>query len=223
MKRVIGRHYDEVFGDGGNLRHLIPYWPFHLARGGGHPGEVDGSIMVQIPLSSDTDSEQHFLRLRPLDISSIILQRLRQDAEIFLELAPGAIKKAVIAHPAYFGYTQRLETLEAARLAGLDDVTEDSLISEPMAAVLNFHHTSRVEQRGLGNYKALVFDLGAGTFDITVIEVRRTCALRLCTQSQMPSVFRSQAKDSPNWPSAGTICWVDAISTTPCTSSVAAG
>lgn len=174
MKRVIGRDYDEVFGPGSSLSRLTHYWPFRLVRGDEDRGEASGSIMVEVPLTSGPDSSLQLMRrIRPLDVSAMVLRRLREDAEIFLELEPGTIKKAVIAHPAYFGVSQRLETLEAARLAGLDDVMDESLISEPMAAVLNFHHTIREEQRdNRDSYRALVFDLGAGTFDITVIEVR---------------------------------------------------
>lgn len=94
------------------------------------------------------------------DLSSILLQKLKSDAEIVLG-AP--ISKAVITVPAYFNDLQRNETIKAAQMAGLDVLR---IINEPTAAAINYGISRDVDQ------KLLVYDLGGGTFDVTVLEVR---------------------------------------------------
>ena len=95
------------------------------------------------------------------EISSCILKKLKADAE---EKLGTAIKDVVITVPAYFGDPQRKATMEAGRLAGLNVV---QVINEPTAAAYAFGmHRLGKDQR------VLVFDLGGGTFDVTVMEIR---------------------------------------------------
>jgi molecular chaperone DnaK len=94
------------------------------------------------------------------EISSFILKKLKQDAEKKLGTP---IKEAVITVPAYFGDPQRRATMEAGELAGL---TVTQLINEPTAAAYSYglHQLGR-------DQRVLVFDLGGGTFDVTVMEI----------------------------------------------------
>ncbi len=94
------------------------------------------------------------------DLSAILLQKLKSDAEISLE---AKVTKAVITVPAYFNDLQRNETIKAAQNAGLEVLR---IINEPTAAAINYGITRDVNQ------KLLVYDLGGGTFDVTVLEVK---------------------------------------------------
>lgn len=94
------------------------------------------------------------------EISSFILKQLKQDAELKLGVP---VTEAVITVPAYFGDPQRRATIEAGELAGLK-VTQ--LINEPTAAAYAYG----LHQLGK-NQRVLVFDLGGGTFDVTIVEI----------------------------------------------------
>jgi molecular chaperone HscC len=95
---------------------------------------------------------------RPEELSAFVLKSLKADAEAHLG---GAVDEAVISVPAYFNDIQRKATLDAARLAGL---RVERLVNEPTAAALAYGLQSRRE--GL----FLVFDLGGGTFDVSLLE-----------------------------------------------------
>lgn len=94
----------------------------------------------------------------PQQVSAYILQKIKRDAEAFLG---EPVTKAVITVPAYFNDNQRTATKDAGKIAGLDVVR---LVNEPTAASMAY---------GLdrsGEYKILVFDLGGGTLDVTIME-----------------------------------------------------
>ncbi len=95
----------------------------------------------------------------PQDISAFILQKIKKDAEAFLG---EPIAKAVITVPAYFDDNQRQATKDAGQIAGLDVVR---LVNEPTAACLAFGINKSNEE-----HKILVFDLGGGTLDVTVMD-----------------------------------------------------
>ncbi|MFV1968184.1 MAG: Hsp70 family protein [Pirellulaceae bacterium] len=103
-------------------------------------------------------------RYNPVQVSSFILSKLKEAAEEQLELRPGAITKAVITVPAYFGHVERGATRKAGKEAGFGTV---QLLDEPIAAALGMKiHT---QLRGVN--LVLVFDLGGGTLDVTLLEV----------------------------------------------------
>jgi molecular chaperone DnaK len=97
---------------------------------------------------------------RPEEISSIILQKLKRDAEQALS---GPIDRAVITVPAYFNDLQRQSTKKAGELAGF---TVERIINEPTAAALAYG-LDRLKDRS----KIAVYDLGGGTFDISILEL----------------------------------------------------
>jgi len=95
----------------------------------------------------------------PQDISAFILQKIKKDAEAFLG---EPVTKAVITVPAYFDDNQRQATKDAGQIAGLEVVR---LVNEPTAACLAFGINKSNEE-----HKILVFDLGGGTLDVTIMD-----------------------------------------------------
>ncbi len=96
---------------------------------------------------------------RPEEISAIILRRLKDDAELVLD---GEVTNAVITVPAYFDDAPRRATMDAGRIAGLD---VRRVLNEPTAAALAYGIDTAVDGT------VLVYDLGGGTFDVTVMAV----------------------------------------------------
>ena len=95
----------------------------------------------------------------PQQISAMILQKLKADAESYLG---GKVTEAVITVPAYFNDAQRQATKDAGKIAGLD---VKRIINEPTAAALAYGLDNEKEQ------KIMVYDLGGGTFDVSIIEI----------------------------------------------------
>ena len=95
----------------------------------------------------------------PQEISAMILQKLKMDAESYLN---EDVTQAVITVPAYFNDAQRQATKDAGRIAGLEVLR---IINEPTAAALAYGLENSYGQ------KIMVFDLGGGTFDVSIIEI----------------------------------------------------
>ncbi len=98
----------------------------------------------------------------PQQLSAFVLQKVKKDAEAFLG---EPVEKAVITVPAYFNDNQRQATKDAGRIAGLEVVR---LVNEPTAAALAFG----IDKAGK-DQKVLVFDLGGGTLDVTIMEMSK--------------------------------------------------
>ncbi|MDI3269757.1 MAG: molecular chaperone DnaK, partial [Bacillota bacterium] len=136
IKRFMGRTYEEVQGEAARM-------PYKVVR------ESRGGVAVEIQGKQYT----------PQEISAMILQKLKADAEAYLGTP---ITQAVITVPAYFTDAQRQATKDAGRIAGLEVLR---IINEPTAAALAYG----LEKKG--QQKILVFDLGGGTFDVSILEL----------------------------------------------------
>ena len=99
-------------------------------------------------------------RMAPPEVSARVLQKMKTTAEDYLN---EEVKEAVITVPAYFNDSQRQATKDAGRIAGLD---VKRIINEPTAAALAYGMDKR-----RGDSKIAVYDLGGGTFDISIIEI----------------------------------------------------
>jgi molecular chaperone DnaK len=136
IKRFMGRLYSEVT----NEARQVPYKVVS-----GKDGRVEIEVMGQ--------------RYTPEQISAMILQKLKVDAEAYLG---EKVTDAVITVPAYFNDAQRQATKNAGQIAGLNVVR---IINEPTAAALAYGLDKKTNER------ILVWDLGGGTFDVSVLEV----------------------------------------------------
>ncbi len=100
-------------------------------------------------------------KLSPSEISARVLRKLKKDAEAFLG---ETVTEAVITVPAYFNDSQRQATKDAGKIAGLD---VKRIINEPTAAALAYG----IDKSGKEDQKVVVYDLGGGTFDVSIIEI----------------------------------------------------
>jgi len=115
-------------------------------------------IKAKRKIGTDFKYNIHGKDYTPQQISAYILQKIKRDAEAFLG---EPITKAVITVPAYFNDNQRTATKDAGKIAGLDVVR---LVNEPTAASMAYGLDKE------GEHKILVFDLGGGTLDVTIME-----------------------------------------------------
>ncbi len=136
IKRFMGRKYAEVDEE-------MTIVPYEVVRG------PNGDVRVK------ADGKEY----SPPEISAMILQKLKADAEAFLG---EPVTDAVITIPAYFNDAQRQATRDAGKIAGLD---VKRIIPEPTAAALAYGLEKDTDQT------ILVFDLGGGTFDVSVLEI----------------------------------------------------
>ena len=136
IKRFMGRRYDEMEAE----RKMVPYDVVPAANG-------DAAVKVGDKTYS------------PQEISAMILQKLKTDAEAFLG---EKITEAVITVPAYFNDAQRQATKDAGRIAGLD---VKRIVNEPTAASLAYGLDKKK------NEKIAVYDFGGGTFDISILDI----------------------------------------------------
>ena len=138
IKRFMGRKYEETSSE----RKTVSY---NVVK-----GKKDGRVEVDIEGKMYT----------PEEISAVVLQKLKSDAEKYLG---ETITQAVITVPAYFNDTQRQATKDAGKIAGLEVLR---IINEPTAAALAYGL-----DKGDASQTILVFDLGGGTFDVSVMEL----------------------------------------------------
>jgi heat shock protein 1/8 len=147
-KRLIGRRFDEpsVQGDMKN-------WPFAVI-------DKDSKPHIKVEYNGE---EKVFA---PEEISSMVLMKMREIAEVYLGKT---VKKAVVTVPAYFNDSQRNATKDAGAIAGLEVLR---IINEPTAAAIAYGLDSI--EKGTASKKerkVLIFDLGGGTFDVSLLTI----------------------------------------------------
>jgi molecular chaperone DnaK len=138
VKRLIGRNFDETETERAMLSYQIEKGP-------------SNDVRVRVPIMDRAYT--------PQEISAMILQKLKTDAEAYLG---ESVSEAVITVPAYFNDSQRQATKDAGKIAGLN---VRRIINEPTAAALAYGLDKKDDET------ILVFDLGGGTFDVSVLEV----------------------------------------------------
>jgi len=140
VKRLMGRKYAEI-------KDLAKTLPYKVVEG------ANGAAAIECEVAGKTE------RFTPEQISAIILQQLKADAESYLG---EKITEAVITVPAYFNDAQRQATKDAGTIAGLD---VKRIVNEPTAASLAYGLDKKNDET------IAVYDLGGGTFDVSILEI----------------------------------------------------
>ena len=143
-KRLIGRKFDDPI-----VQKDRKLWPFTVESG------PDGKPTIVVKNKGETK------RFHAEEISSMVLTKMKETAEAYLGKQ---VKKAVITVPAYFNDSQRQATKDAGLIAGLN---VQRIINEPTAAAIAYG----LDKRGKGEKNVLIFDLGGGTFDVSLLTI----------------------------------------------------
>ncbi|PUZ41676.1 hypothetical protein GQ55_9G523500 [Panicum hallii var. hallii] len=146
VKRLIGRRFSDK-----SVQEDIKLWPFKVVAG----HEDRPMIVVQYKGEEKQFSAE--------EISSMVLAKMRETAEVYLGTT---VKNAVVTVPVYFNNSQRQATIDAGTIAGLNVM---SIINEPTAAAIAYG----LEKMPVSNNgrTVLVFDLGGGTFDVSLLNI----------------------------------------------------
>ncbi|CZS97340.1 Heat shock 70 kDa protein [Rhynchosporium graminicola] len=142
-KRLIGRKYADA-----EVQADMKHFPFTVLDRGGKP-------VVEVEFKGEKK------QFTPEEISSMILVKMRETAEAYLG---GTVNNAVVTVPAYFTDSQRQATKDAGLIAGLNVLR---IINEPTAAAIAYGLDKKVE----GERNVLIFDLGGGTFDVSLLTI----------------------------------------------------
>lgn len=142
-KRMIGRQFSNP-----TVQEDIKHWPFTVVN-------IATKPKIQVECKGNKQL------ISPEEISSYVLQYLKDCAELKLG---EKVTRAVVAIPAYFDNSQRQATMDAARLAGLEVLR---LLTEPFAAAMAYGLGMKYQFKG----NILVYDLGGGTFDVSILQV----------------------------------------------------
>ncbi|KAH9715892.1 Heat shock 70 kDa protein 5 [Citrus sinensis] len=145
-KRLIGRRFSDP-----SVQSDMRHWPFKVASG---PGDKP---MIAVTYKGEEK------RFSPEEISSMVLTKMKEIAEAYLG---HAVKNAVVTVPAYFNDSQRQATKDAGAIAGLNVMR---IINEPTAAAIAYGLDKKASRTGEKN--VLIFDLGGGTFDVSLLTI----------------------------------------------------
>ncbi len=156
VKRLIGRRFDNP-----SVQEDLKYLPFQVIDRNNKP-----KIRVEY-LGSERD-------FYPEQISAMILEKLKNVAEAYLG---SAVTDAVITVPTYFNNAQRQSTKDAASIAGLNVL---QIICAPVAVALAYGF----DKYPVPERKVLVFDLGGGTFDVSILKISEVALFELCSTSR---------------------------------------
>jgi L1 cell adhesion molecule like protein len=143
-KRLIGRKFDDPI-----VQADAKLWPFKLVKG------ANDKPMIQVHYQGE-DKKFH-----PEEISSMVLVKMKDTAEAYLG---GKVADAVVTVPAYFNDSQRQATKDSGAIAGLNVLR---IINEPTAAAIAYG----LDKKGAGERNVLIYDMGGGTFDVSVLTI----------------------------------------------------
>lgn len=143
-KRLIGRKFDDPI-----VQKDIRLWPFKVEKGN------DGRPVIVVNFKGETK------RFHAEEISSMVLIKMKETAEAYLNKK---VSNAVITVPAYFNDSQRQATKDAGVISGLNVLR---IINEPTAAAIAYG----LDKKGKGERNVLIFDLGGGTFDVSLLTI----------------------------------------------------
>jgi len=144
-KRLIGRKFEDA-----TVQSDMKHWPFDVISDGGKP-------KLQVEYKGETKS------FYPEEVSSMVLTKMKETAEAYLGKT---VTDAVVTVPAYFNDSQRQATKDAGTIAGLNVLR---IINEPTAAAIAYGLDKKVD--GKGERNVLIFDLGGGTFDVSILTI----------------------------------------------------
>ena len=142
-KRLIGRNFNDS-----TVQSDMKHWPFKVVN-------ADGKPKLEVEYKGESKI------FTPEEISSMVLVKMKEIAEAYLS---EKVTQAVITVPAYFNDSQRQATKDAARIAGLEALR---VINEPTAAAVAYG----LEKKSSGEKNILIFDIGGGTFDVTILTI----------------------------------------------------
>jgi len=142
-KRLIGRKFEDA-----PVQSDMKHWPFEVVN-------IDGKPKIQVTYK---DEKKTFF---PEEISSMVLTKMKETAEAYLGKT---VTNAVITVPAYFNDSQRQATKDAGTIAGLNVLR---IINEPTAAAIAYG----LDKKAVGERNVLIFDLGGGTFDVSILSI----------------------------------------------------
>ncbi|XP_065355195.1 heat shock 70 kDa protein cognate 4 [Calliphora vicina] len=142
-KRLIGRKFEDA-----TVQADMKHWPFDVVS-------ADGKPKIQVNYK---DEKKTFF---PEEISSMVLSKMKETAEAYLGMT---VTNAVITVPAYFNDSQRQATKDAGTIAGLNVLR---IINEPTAAAIAYG----LDKKAAGERNVLIFDLGGGTFDVSILSI----------------------------------------------------
>lgn len=143
---MIGRKFNDQ-----TVQADMKHWPFNVIQAEG------GRPKIQVDFKGETKS------FFPEEISSMVLVKMKETAEAFLG---STVTDAVITVPAYFNDSQRQATKDAGAIAGLNVLR---IINEPTAAAIAYGLDKKSASAGERNI--LIFDLGGGTFDVSILTI----------------------------------------------------
>jgi L1 cell adhesion molecule like protein len=149
IKRIIGRNYsDEI------VQEDIKKWPFKVIK----DSEKDKPLI-------EVEYKEEIKKYYPQQISAMILGYVKKYSE---EFVGKKINKAVITVPAYFNEAQKKATKEAGEIAGLEVIR---ILNEPTAAAIAYGYN--INKKLDGKKNILVFDLGGGTYDVSILQIEK--------------------------------------------------